>query len=207
MEQGRLESLLARARRSDPQALGAIVEAYSPRVYGLLYRLTRSRDVADDLVQETFLRMVRTIIRYEDTGRFEAWLFRIAANLARDHARRGRRRGPVASLDGQLEADVAEELLSVTAPEPLEPAVGGEETRRLERGLEKLAPQDREVLLLRHFSELPFREIAEILGVPLGTALARAHRALERLRTELCQDNEPGGTPAAKKRRRNDTEP
>lgn len=188
MEQGRLETLLARARRSDPDALGAIVEAYSRRVYGLLYRLTRSRDAADDLVQETFLRMVRTIVRYEDSGKFEAWLFRIAANLARDHARRGRRRGSVASLDGKLDADVTDQLLSVSAREPPEPAADDEESRRLERCLDRLSPQDREVLLLRHFSELSFKEIAEILGVPLGTALARAHRALERLRNEMCQE-------------------
>lgn len=64
------------------------MELYSPRVFGLLYRLCGSREAAEDLMQETFLRVVRTIDRYEHSGKFEAWLFRIAANLARDSAGR-----------------------------------------------------------------------------------------------------------------------
>jgi RNA polymerase sigma-70 factor (ECF subfamily) len=95
-----LDELLKQACRRDAGALSKLVELYTPRVFGLLYRLTGSRDAAEDLLQDTFLRVVRMIGQYEHAGKFESWLFRIAANLARDRARTLRRRGEVGSLDG-----------------------------------------------------------------------------------------------------------
>lgn len=187
MEPAGLDGLLQRARRHDPEALHALFDLYHRRVFGLLYRLTGSRDSAEDLLQETFLRLVRHIGSYDHAGRFEAWLFRIAANLARDHARKHRRRGPTASLDGDADGTG---LLDRLAAEPDDPASGllaEEQRRRLAELLERLSPQDREILMLRHYGELSFQEIAELLGIPLGTALARAHRALKRLRASFEQ--------------------
>jgi RNA polymerase sigma-70 factor (ECF subfamily) len=178
-----LERLVLRARRRDPQALDELVRRYSSRVFGLLYRLCGSRERAEDLMQETFLRMVRMIGEYEHQGKFDAWLFRIAANLARDGARRQRRRGAPASLDAGDENGAV--LRDRAAADPAAVMRAGEEQRLLAAALEHLNETDREILLLRHYSELPFREIAEILEIPLGTALARAHRALRRLRDEL----------------------
>ncbi|MEP0848054.1 MAG: sigma-70 family RNA polymerase sigma factor [Phycisphaerae bacterium] len=187
-----LDATLQRARRRDPEALAALVDAYGRRVYGLLFRLTGSRDTADDLLQETFLRVVRTIESYEHDGRFESWLFRIAANLARDHARCGRRRGASRSLSRlDEESDVRGiELPACNTTQPGAELVHAEAGERLQRCLDRLPESDREIILLRHFAELPFREIAEMLGVPLGTALARAHRALERLRRDMGDDGE-----------------
>jgi RNA polymerase sigma-70 factor (ECF subfamily) len=182
-----LTELLQRACRREPVALTELIERYSPRVFGLLFRLTRSRDAAEDLLQETFLRVVRTIENYEHTGRFEPWLFRIAANLARDRARRHVRRGERTSVD----AAWMDELPQATAPDadsatnPLERMERGEARERLQAALDQLSAPEREIVLLRHYSELSFREIADLLGVPLGTALARAHRALKHLRTHL----------------------
>lgn len=183
MDRPELARLLRRAQRREPEALAALVEGYGRRVFGLLYRLTGSREAAEDLLQETFLRMVRTIDTYEHDGRFEAWLFRIAANLARDEARRRGRRGGTVSLEAAGEAGL---LRTDGGSDSVESRLAGrEEERRLQECLGRLPPADREILLLRFFSEMPFREIAELLGVPLGTALARAHRALARLREEF----------------------
>jgi RNA polymerase sigma-70 factor (ECF subfamily) len=182
-----LDQLLERARRQDPQALGALAQAYGPRVFGLLYRLTGSRESAEDFAQETFLRVVRTIDRYEHRGRFESWLFRIAANLARDHARQGKRRGPTASIDA-TDADgvpSAPRLTDLGEAVPEELAMASEDGARLQACLAELPEIDREIILLRHFSELSFREIAQMLEIPLGTALARAHRALQRVKKQL----------------------
>jgi RNA polymerase sigma-70 factor (ECF subfamily) len=165
--------------------LSALVRLYSPRVFGLLYRLSGSREVAEDLLQETFLRVVRTIGQYEHVGRFEAWLFRIAANLARDRARQGGRRGRTGSLDGPRSDDPPPELVDRAGPERR--LVAQEESARLAAGLDQLSAAEREILLLRHYSGLPFAEIARILGVPLGTALARAHRALQHLRAAMSR--------------------
>ena len=184
MDRGALDDVFRRARQHDPEALNAVVDAYAPRLFGLLYRLTASRDTAEDLLQETFLRVVRKIGEYEHRGRFEAWIFRIAANLARDHARRARSRGKFSTLDVDPGGDTA------GSPEPADEEQAGpgqrlieqEDARRLDECLQRLTEPEREIILLRHFSELSFREIADTLGVPLGTALARAHRALARLR-------------------------
>jgi RNA polymerase sigma-70 factor (ECF subfamily) len=190
VESAGFDRLVRRARAHDPAALRELVDAYSPRVFGLLYRLTGSRETAEELLQETFLRLVRMIGEYEHTGKFEPWLFRIAANLARDHARRARRRRGSLALDsfpgadGPGMADVAD----ASQPEPSREAARNEAAARLNECLQRLGEIDREIILLRHFSELSFREIAEILQIPLGTALARAHRALKRLRAEFGQE-------------------
>lgn len=184
------DGVLERARKRDPQALTALVDAYSSRVFGLLYRLTGSREVAEDLTQETFLRVVRTIAEYEHSGKFEVWLFRIAGNLARDLHRQHKRRGPTASLDA---ADDCGDFDVVAPGESVADSLGqslvnAEQEMRLRECLERMPEPDREIVLLRHFSELSFREIAVMLGVPLGTALARGHRALARLKQEMELD-------------------
>ncbi len=187
MEPAGLDGLVQRARRRDPDAIEALFELYHRRVYGLLYRLTGSRDSAEDLLQETFLRLVRHIASYDHAGRFEAWLFRIAANLARDHARRHRRRGPTASLDAESDGVGPLDRLACECSDPADGLVAAEARQALGQALEALSPQDREILMLRHYGELSFQEIAELLGIPLGTALARAHRALKRLRQQFEQ--------------------
>lgn len=190
MDRTGLSELLQRACRREPAALTELIERYSPRVFGLLYRLTRSRDAAEDLLQETFLRVVRTIDRYEHVGRFEAWLFRIAANLARDRARQRARRGDMTPVDVSWadERDQPADHDLVRATDPLERVVQREAREQLLAALGRLSEPEREIVLLRHYSELSFREIAELLGVPLGTALARAHRALKHLRAHLADE-------------------
>lgn len=187
MDRTGLTELLQRACRREPAALTELIERYSPRVFGLLYRLTRSRDAAEDLLQETFLRVVRTIENYEHVGRFEPWLFRIAANLARDRARKHSRRGETVSTDAGWADELAPTVGSDMdrATNPLQRIEQGENRERLQAALGKLSEPEREIVLLRHYSELSFREIADLLGVPLGTALARAHRALKHLRAHL----------------------
>jgi RNA polymerase sigma-70 factor (ECF subfamily) len=182
-----LDGLLARAREGDPQALTNLVDAYASRVFGLLYRLTGARDVAEELTQETFLRLVRTIGEYEHSGKFEAWLFRIAGNLARDRGRQHRRRGAAVPLDAPPGpgGPAAIERPDRGAPDPAASLAKSEERDRLGKCLDSLPELDREILLLRHFSDLSFREIAALLSVPIGTALARAHRAIGRLREEF----------------------
>ncbi|MBK8913383.1 MAG: sigma-70 family RNA polymerase sigma factor [Phycisphaerales bacterium] len=187
MEQSDLDALLADARARRPEAIDRLYRLFAPRVYGFLVRLLPSRDTADDLLQETFLRVVRTIDAYVHDGRFEAWIFRIAANRARDHLRQRRRRGTVAPLD-LTDADDApahEPPADPQARSALDALIGGEQVQQLERAFAELPAMDREILSLRHHAELSFREIAELLEVPLGTALARAHRALRRLRSAL----------------------
>jgi RNA polymerase sigma-70 factor (ECF subfamily) len=185
-----LDELLRRARRREPEALCKLVEIYNGRVFGLLYRLTGSRDAAEDLLQETFLRVVRVIGQYEHVGKFESWLFRIAANLARDRARRLVRHGEASPAnENSLSAVPRISGRADDGRDPAEQLVHREAGQQLEACLARLSAAEREIILLRHYSELSFREIAELLGIPLGTALARAHRALQRLRAELADED------------------
>lgn len=181
-----LDCVIDRARRRDAAAFDTLVELYSARVYGLIYRLLGQRELAEDLTQETFLRVVRTIESYEHDGRFEAWLFRIAANLARDHARKRKRRGSMSSLDAGDPDEPGAALPDMNAaPSGAEALIQAEREAALQAALDRLSPADREIVMLRHFAELSFREIADLLKIPLGTALARAHRALGKLKNEL----------------------
>lgn len=185
MPEAEQDPTLRRACQRDPAALHALVDRYANRLFGLLFRLTGRRDVAEELLQETFLRVVRTIDQYEHSGRFDAWIFRIAANLARDRFRARKRRGEAVSLDAELDGSSRAAELPGPDADPAQQAMAAEERERVAWALGQLSEPDREILLLRHHGQLSFREIAELLGVPLGTALARAHRALQRLRAAL----------------------
>ena len=182
-----LSATVRRAQQLDPAALDTLVDAYSSRLYGFLYRLTGDRHTAEDLVQEVFVRVVRTIARYRDDGRFEAWIFRIASNLARDRVRRLRRRPETTTLgpvEGEDDAgrNPWDQIGDPSGQSPSEPLELAETVDRMQKALAELAEPEREVILLRHYTGLSFAEIAETMGTPLGTALARAHRGLRKLR-------------------------
>lgn len=189
MDEAAFEQLLRRAQRREPEALETLYELYARGVYGLLYRLTRSRDDAEDLLQGTFLRVVRVLPDYQHTGKFEAWLFRIAANLVRDRARKMVRHQH--AMERQFPRGVeapAAGRAAAARPGPDEELHRREAEKRLQDCLAELGDMEREIILLRHYSELSFREIADMLDIPLGTALSRAHRALASMRRQLGDD-------------------
>jgi len=196
MDEAELSELIGRAQDRDPAAYDRIIDAYGPRLHGYLYRLTGSRDDADDLLQEVFLRVVRTIGEYSHDGRFEAWLFRIATNLARDRSRRVLRGPRIASLDAGSGGQDGKSRWENGGPGQEQPdatMIFAEDVDALQQALARLSEAEREVIMLRHFSELTFAEIAEAMGTPLGTTLARGHRALGKLRLWM----EGGATDAA----------
>ena len=186
MDAAQLAELIERAQGGEPAAFDALVEAYSARLYGYFYRLTGLRHEAEDLLQELFVRVVRMIGQYEHGGRFDGWLFRIATNLVRDRVRRARKcLRPVATADRSLGTDEGHPLVEVadrTAGEPADVLAQAETLDRLQWAIAQLPEHEREVILLRHFSQMSFAQIAEVMQTPLGTALARGHRGLARLR-------------------------
>ncbi len=184
-----LDDLIRRARQRDSAAFETLVEIYSPRLYGYFYRLTGRREDAEDLLQEAFVRVVRMISRYEHDNRFDAWLFRIATNLVRDRVRRQRRSADAgASGARQDEPGILEEVADNEVDRPDDVLETTEQVDRLQWALKQLPEAEREVILLRHFSQMSFREVAEAMGTPLGTALARAHRGLAKLRRLMNED-------------------
>ena len=194
-----LAGLIRGAQRGAPESFDRLVDVFASRVFGFILRMTGSPQDAEDLVQEVFLRVVRMIGAYRHDDRFEAWLFRIAANLVRDRARRARRAPRLVSA--QASGEDAGRALSTMDELPGSPApadarlIRTEEIDALNAAMVSLTDAEREVIMLRHFGGLSFKEIAGVMGTPLGTALARAHRGLARLRQIMAAEPE---SPAAK---------
>jgi len=182
-----LATLITRAKRQDPEALDAIVDQYAGRLFGFFHRMVGARDGVEDLVQEVFVRVVRMIPDYDERGRFESWLFRIAANLNRDRIRKLQRQ-PLVSLDETCENEgaAAVEARFVSGRNatggPQDHAAMREDLASLQACLMKLSSSERTVILLRHYGQLEYAEIAQLMETPIGTALARAHRGLRKLR-------------------------
>lgn len=188
MDTQALSALVQRCRAGDKAAWDQLVGLYWQRLFAYAYKATQDSDLASDLVQETLLRVVQKLQRYSDEGKFEAWLFRIVVNLVRDKARANARR-PLRSI--VMDSESGLELTDrMPGRENVDTAEHREEKERLYDALQKLPELDRQVLLLRHYGCLSFKEIATITGCPLGTILARAHRALGKMRVMMEVDHE-----------------
>jgi RNA polymerase sigma-70 factor (ECF subfamily) len=181
-ERGRSEdaALVARARAGDGAAFDALVGRYQDRVFNMALRMRHHREDALDTAQEIFLPVYRSIARFEEKARFSTWLYRIVVNRCRDELRR---RGTVKhtrprSLDARRPGDEERN------PEPASPAASPADhaaARELEGHVEAavaaLPGEAREVLLLRDAEDLSYEEIADVLGVPVGTVRSRLNRA------------------------------
>ncbi len=192
MDEAALAEAIRGAQQGNATSFDGLVDAYAPRLFGFLYRLTGSRQESEDLLQEVFLRLVRTIEAYTHDGRFDAWLFRIAANLVRDRVRKVRRSGKFVSGSSDSSDDGNGSLIESIEAEESDGARRlelSEEVEALNRALAELPEAEREVVVLRHFSQMSFKEIAEATDVPLGTALARGHRGLAKLRKLMDPDS------------------
>lgn len=189
MESDRLRAAIASAQADEADGYQVLLDVYGPRLYGYFFRATGNHHDAEDLLGDLMLRLVRRLRDYDDRGRFEPWLFRIAANMVRDRIRRAKVRPPVTSLATEGE----DWALGDKLPAPVEPADGAllaqEASAELQEALEKLDATTRDMVILRHFSELSFKEIAEMFDCPLGTALAKVHRGLRTMRRLMGTDD------------------
>ncbi len=174
----------------DERAFRLLVERHQDRIYGYLVGMVRDREVANDLFQETFLRAIAAMQKrrgsYEKQGRWLGWVMRIARNAALDHLRSRKKWQDVDS--GDEEGTSFFERLPDEGPDATILLDTAERVEELRAAVEKLPPEQREVVLLRHESELTFREIAEITDVSINTALGRMRYALINLRKTLIPD-------------------
>ncbi|MBL9140221.1 MAG: sigma-70 family RNA polymerase sigma factor [Phycisphaerae bacterium] len=170
-----LEQLLASAAQGDEHAWRQLVDRYSGRVFGVLRSNGVDADRAEEITQSVFCTLASKLPGYVEQGHFESWLFRIALNRLRDDARRRKRHARPVGDSGAFDA------LSDGAPTQASGA-DPEELGALQGALAKLSPSDREVIDLRHLGGMSFKQMAELLQEPLGTLLARHHRALQKLR-------------------------
>lgn len=174
----RLADLLARASAGDNDAWRSIIDLYARRVFALAKSRCGNADVAEEIAQSVFATVASVLGSggYAEQGKFEPWLFRITMNRVRDEMRRTRRAG--VSLEG---AGSIPESGPRTPSARLSPSM----LARLREGIGELSDADREVIELRHHAGMSFKEMTELLNEPLGTLLARHHRALKKLRNFL----------------------
>lgn len=188
-----VDELLRAAARGDQRAWADLVTLYARRLFALARSRLRDDDAAEEIVQSVFVTVAEHVGRgtYDDRGKFEAWLFRVGTNRIRDEIRRRRRRATRFAADPRAGAigGTAPALEQVTAAdEPL--GFEAPPLAALRSALEELPPADRDVIELRHHGGLSFNQIADLLDEPVGTLLARHHRALRKLR-KIIESRDP----------------
>lgn len=170
-ENEQLTQIVSGCKDGDSECFSQLIDAYNKRCYGFFYRLTGDRDVSDDLLSELFIRLVERISSYKG-GSFESWLFKIASNIFHDYLRGKQRRRKL--VEAQIEQF---ETTAVPATQS-----DGERIDRLQVQLERLDHDTRELIMLRFYSQMSFKEIATMRCEPIGTTLSKLHRGLKRLR-------------------------
>lgn len=170
-------------KRQDPELLDRLIETYQHRLMRYLMFLTGKREVAEDLFQETWIRVLRRGSQYNGQARFDTWIFTIARNLVIDLSRKR----TMASLDEMREGGDDERPFEIVedGPSPLEQFQGRENAAEVATVILKLEPSYREVLTLRFHEELSLEEIAAVTRAPLSTVKSRLYRGLAALKPEL----------------------
>jgi RNA polymerase sigma-70 factor (ECF subfamily) len=194
-----LEGLVAvdadvvRLRRGDLNALSELITRYQNRLYRYLLRIVRHPAEAEDLFQQTWLKVVEKIRSFDASRNFDAWLFTLARNLAIDHLRRIRPQSLDEPLANSWHSETVADRIPCKDHTPLDHALAAERRTEISEAMAGLTMMYREVLTLRFEDEMKIEEIAQVTAVPVSTVKARLRRSLEQLRYAL-EARYPGGT-------------
>jgi len=176
------QPLVSQCLGGDEAAWEELVRQHTRQVYGICFRFTNSGQEAQDLTQEVFMRVFRTIKTFRSAeGSFNTWLARVTRNLLIDHYRRTRQERVTDSIEEQL--PMLEEEGAAASVRPDSAVAGREASEILQVTLQKLSPDLREAVILRDLQEMEYREIAQVLGIPEGTVKSRINRG----RAELAR--------------------
>lgn len=177
-ESDKIKDIVRRCRQGSDEAFAELVDLYSESCFGYFYRMTGNVEVSNDLLSDLFLRIVQKISTFKG-GSFKSWIFRIASNLFYDHLRHQQRQKKL--FEGKAERlEVADTQVGSQI----------EIQDQLQAALSKLDDDTVELLMMRYYSELSFKELSELRGEPIGTTLAKVRRALIKLRQIMSEDVE-----------------
>lgn len=176
---------IAQALSGDQRAYAALVEKHKGPVFHIVFKIVRNQDAANDLVQETFMKAFSSLASYRSEYRFSTWLYKIAANSSIDYLRKRRINAlsldqPVETQDGQMEFEVADNTHN-----PEKDLVRKQQRFSIDEAIQSLPDKYREVIIYRHKDDKSYEEIADSLGIPVGTVKARIFRARELLKKKL----------------------
>lgn len=175
------DQLVAAYAKGNNEAFDALLLRHQSRVYNYIFQMVKDRDLADDIFQETFVKAITTIRqgRYTETGKFSAWINRIARNLVIDFFRQEKAEAAVSSDDENFDVLNRKELSEDTVEDLM---IDNQIRADLRRLIKHLPPTQRQVLVMRYYRNLSFKEIAEATGVSINTALGRMRYALLNIR-------------------------
>ncbi len=178
-----LPGILARAAAGDESAWRKLIDLFSRRVFALAKSRCRDTGLAEEITQSVFATVASKLPtgEYAEQGKFESWIFRVTMNRLRDEMRRVRRHASPTDPEG---------FASMPATDGPGPRELSPELVRLRDAMDGLAPADREIVELRHHGGLSFKQLSELLNEPLGTLLARHHRALKKLQSILSASHD-----------------
>jgi len=177
------EELIARFQHGELHAFDLIVERYKDQLLNFVFRFLGNQEQAEDILQETFLRVYRNRHAYRRVAKFSTWIYTIAGNLARTELRKRNRRRLFSLSDMGVEDKDYEVSDDGFNPESYVDTILHEEI--IQKEINKLSPKFREVIILRDMQELSYEEISQILRIPIGTVKSRVNRARLRLQTQL----------------------
>lgn len=183
---------MLRAARGDAAAFAGLYDRWSGPILRYFYHLSYDRDGAEDLMQETFLRVWRAAPRYEVRAKFSTYLFQVAKNLWINERAKVLRRPLRVSLDaprgGEEDGAGLADLLDSGAPAPAEEAGRRETGRRIREAVDALPEKLRETFVLAAFEGMAYREVGDVLGIPEGTVKSRMWSAVRHLRGSLGEE-------------------
>lgn len=179
--------LIERTRRGDREAFDELVRRYERQAYSLAYRLTGNYDDASDVVVEAFVRAFQGLHTFRGDAHFGTWLYRVVLNTFYDSRKRAKGPQHTVSLeqDLELEGDTVARQIEDSSPGPQELVEQREREQVLQRAINQLPPERRVLIVLYHFENLSYEEIAELLKLPVGTVKSRLNRARLALRELL----------------------
>jgi RNA polymerase sigma-70 factor (ECF subfamily) len=181
-----IEEKLRQCQQGQAEGFSWLARQYGGRLYRYFYRVSGSEADAEDLLQELYVKLIDKIGSYRHEGKFEHWLFSVAANMARDRGRRLQREAKI--FTGQGDFDESDKVRGVKQATPQQKLEQDEQREQLLDALAQLPEMDREIILQRHYGQMSFKEIAEQFQIPIGTALAKVHRGLKRLQRIMSDE-------------------
>ena len=171
---------MLRVKEGDLDRMGLLFERYNRPLFGFLYHMTGQREVAEDLVQTVFYRMLKYRQTFTGNGPFKTWMYHLARNVLADHVQKNKRSAHQVDV-----ADLADKIGGgVAADEQLQKE---QELQALHQSLGRLSNENREILILSRFQELKYDEIARILSITEGAVKVRVHRAMNALKIIYLQ--------------------
>lgn len=183
------KDVIERAREGRESAFRELIRRYERPVFSVIYRMVRDRELAEDLAQETFIKVLNALDKYDPSYKFSSWIFKIAHNATVDHIRK--KELDTLSLDGSPHARTQEQAEATsltpadTSLDPEQYTQSQEIGSEIEAAISELRPQYREAILLWHVEGRPYDEIADIMDLPLGTVKTYIHRGRNELRKKL----------------------